>query len=133
MKTRFIVIPVNLGINIDDIISTDLTGLTTESRSELDKALNIAKAVQSVKIEKTKQKEEKTTKLQQNIITLYEAIKNAANTGISSKDIKIALNDESANLSTLTSKLRVYLKEQDPDLELEKVTRAGTIYYRFSK
>jgi len=133
MKTRFIVIPVNLGINIDDIISTDLTDLTTESRSELDKALNIAKAVQSVKIEKTKQKEEKTTKLQQNIIALYEAIKNANITGVSSKDIKTILNDESANLSTLTPKLRTYLKEQDPEYELEKVTRAGTVYYRFSK
>jgi hypothetical protein len=133
MKTRFIVIPVNLGINIDDIISTDLTDLTTESRSELDKALNIAKAVQSVKIEKTKQKEEKTTKLQQNIIALYEAIKNANTTGVSSKDIKTILNDESANLSTLTPKLRTYLKEQDPEYELEKITRAGTIYYRFSK
>jgi len=133
MKTRFIVIPVNLGINIDDIISTDLTDLTTESRSELDKALNIAKAVQSVKIEKTKQKEEKTTKLQKNIIALYEAIKNANTTGVSSKDIKTILNDESANLSTLTPKLRTYLKEQDPEYELEKVTRAGTVYYRFSK
>jgi len=133
MKTRFIVIPVNLGINIDDIISTDLTDLTTESRSELDKALNIAKAVQSVKIEKTKQKEEKTTKLQLNIIALYEAIKNANITGVSSKDIKTILNDESANLSTLTPKLRTYLKEQDPEYELEKVTRAGTVYYRFSK
>ncbi len=133
MKTRFIVIPVNLGINIDDIISTDLTDLTTESRSELDKALNIAKAVQSVKIEKTKQKEEKTTKLQQNIIALYEAIKNASTTGVSSKDVKTLLNDESANLSTLTPKLRTYLKEQDPEYELEKVTRAGTVYYRFSK
>jgi hypothetical protein len=133
MKTRFIVIPVNLGINIDDIISTDLTDLTTESRSELDKALNIAKAVQSVKIEKTKQKEEKTTKLQQNIIALYEAIKNANTTGVSSKDVKTLLNDESANLSTLTPKLRTYLKEQDPEYELEKVTRAGTVYYRFSK
>ena len=133
MKTRFIVIPVNLGINIDDIISTDLTDLTTESRSELDKALNIAKAVQSVKIEKTKQKEEKTTKQQQNIIALYEAIKNANTTGVSSKDMKTILNDESANLSTLTPKLRTYLKEQDPEYELEKVTRAGTVYYRFSK
>jgi len=133
MKTRFIVIPVNLGINIDDIISTDLTDLTTESRSELDKALNIAKAVQSVKIEKTKQKKEKTTKLQLNIIALYEAIKNANITGVSSKDIKTILNDESANLSTLTPKLRTYLKEQDPEYELEKVTRAGTVYYRFSK
>ena len=133
MKTRFIVIPVNLGINIDDIISTDLTDLTTESRSELDKALNIAKAVQSVKIEKTKQKEEKTTKLQQNIIALYEAIKNANTTGVSSKDVKTILHDESANLSTLTPKLRTYLKEQDPEFELEKVTRAGTVYYRFSK
>lgn len=133
MKTRFIVIPVSLGINIDDIISTDLTDLTTESRSELDKALNIAKAVQNVKTEKTKLKEEKTTRLQQHIITLYEAIKNATTTGVSTKDIKTLLNDETANLSTLTTKLRIHIKEQDPELELEKVTRAGTIYYRFSK
>jgi predicted transcriptional regulator len=133
MKTRFIVIPVSLGINIDDIISTDLTDLTTESRSELDKALNIAKAVQNIKTEKTKQKEEKTTKLQQNIIKLYEAIKNATTTGISTKEMKVLLNDDTANLSTLTTKIRLHLKEQDPELELEKVTRAGTVYYRFSK
>ena len=132
MKTKFLVIPVNLGFDVDDIITTDLTELTSESRSELNKAINIAKAAQNILTEKTKAKEEKTSKLQQDIAKIYDSIISKGNTGTTSKEIRDLIGPE-VNMSTLTAKLKLHIKGQNENLELEKVTRAGIVYYRITE
>jgi hypothetical protein len=132
MKTKFLVIPVNLGFDVDDIITTDLTELTSESRSELNKAINIAKAAQNLLTEKTKAKEEKTSRLQQDIVKIYDSIISNGNTGTTSKEIRNLIGQE-VNMSTLTAKLKLHIKGQNEKLELEKVTRAGVVYYRITE
>ena len=132
MKTKFLVIPVNLGFDVDDIITTDLTELTSESRSELNKAINIAKAAQNLLTEKTKAKEEKTSRLQQDIVKIYDSIISNGNTGTTSKEIRELIGQD-VNMSTLTAKLKLHIKGQNEKLELEKVTRAGVVYYRITE
>ena len=131
MKTKFLVIPISLGFDVDDIITTDLTDLTSESRAELNKAINIAKATKSILTEKTKVKEEKTNKTIQDTIKVYNIILEKGKTGVTTKEMKELLGQE-VNMSTLTAKLKVYIKEQNSNLELEKVTRAGVTYYRIT-
>ena len=53
MKTKVLVIPIDLGFVIDDIINTDLTLLTKDSKDQLDRAISVAKAIQAVKDQKT--------------------------------------------------------------------------------
>jgi hypothetical protein len=132
MKTKFLVIPVNLGFDVDDIITTDLTELTSESRSELNKAINIAKAAQNIVTEKTKAKEEKTSRLQQDVVKIYDSMTSKGNTGTTSKEIRDLIGPE-VNMSTLTAKLKLHIKTQNEKLELEKVTRAGVVYYRITE
>jgi hypothetical protein len=131
MKTKFLIIPINLGYDVSDIINTDLTDLTSESRTELDKAISIAKAAKSIVEAKATAKNEKLLKTQAQANTIYNAILNKPN-GITSNEMKELLNSESINLSAVTSKLKAHMKEMNPNLELEKVTRAGTTYYRFT-
>lgn len=132
MKTKILIIPVDLGFDISDIINTTLTELTSESKTELDKALNIAKAARQVTEEKNRLKDEKTTKLQKQVTILYDALINTVE-GITTQDIKLLLDDPLLNLSTLTNKLKLYIKSQDQNSELEKVSRSGTNYYRITK
>lgn len=132
MKTKILIIPVDLGFDISDIINTTLTELTSESKTELDKALNIAKAAKQVTEEKNRIKDEKTSKIQKQVETLYnELIKTSE--GIATNDIRLLINDPQLNLSTLTSKLKSYIKSQDQNYELEKISRSGTNYYRITK
>ena len=50
---KVVVIDVNLGINLDDLILESAKDLTTNAKEELDGVISAAKAVQSLKVKKT--------------------------------------------------------------------------------
>ena len=104
MKTKILVIPVNLGFTIDDIINTDLTELTQESQVQLNKAINIAKAIQTAKDEKEKIQLEKTNRTQRVTEEIFNKIIESGKIGVPLSDIKTLLEPVNLSLSALTTK-----------------------------
>lgn len=131
MKTKVLVIPIDLGFVIDDIINTDLTLLTKDSKDQLDRAISVAKAIQAVKDQKTQAKTEKLTKEQTILETIYTNITETKNIGYPLANIKELLEPLGISLSTITVKLKQMLNERLPNHDLEKVKRGGIQYYKF--
>jgi len=131
MKTKILVIPINLGYSIDDIIHTDLIELTQESQQQLNRAINIAKAVQAVKDQKQQVITEKITRFQEALEKSYTLIQESGNVGCPINDIKEVITKYDISLSTLTTKLKCMLKERQPNHDLEKVRRNNVQYYKF--
>lgn len=131
MKTKILVIPINLGYSIDDIIHTDLIELTQESQQQLNKAINIAKAVQAVKDQKQQLVAEKITRFQEALEKSYTMIQESGQVGCPLTEIKEVISKYDISLSTLTTKLKCMLKERQPNHDLEKVRRNNIQYYKF--
>lgn len=131
MKTKILVIPVNLGFTIDDIINTDLTELTQESQVQLNKAINIAKAIQAAKDEKEKTQLEKTNRTQRVTEEIFNKIIESGKIGMPLSDIKTLLEPVNLSLSALTTKLKQAIQSQNPNSDLEKSKRGGLTYYKF--
>jgi hypothetical protein len=131
MKTKILVIPVNLGFTIDDIINTDLTELTQESQVQLNKAINIAKAIQAAKDEKEKTQLEKTNRTQRVTVEIFNKIIESGKIGMPLSDIKALLEPVNLSLSALTTKLKQAIQLKNPNSDLEKSKRGGITYYKF--
>lgn len=131
MKTKILVIPVNLGFTIDDIINTDLTELTQESQVQLNKAINIAKAIQTAKDEKEKIQLEKTNRTQRVTEEIFNKIIESGKIGVPLSDIKTLLEPVNLSLSALTTKLKQAIQSQNANSDLEKSKRGGLTYYKF--
>ena len=131
MKTKILVIPVNLGFTIDDIINTDLTELTQESQVQLNKAINIAKAIQTAKDEKEKIQLEKTNRTQRVTEEIFNKIIESGKIGVPLSDIKTLLEPVNLSLSALTTNLKQAIQSQNANSDLEKSKRGGLTYYKF--
>lgn len=132
MPTKVCIIDVDLGMTVDDIISENVAAIVGQARTDLDNALEAAKAVQRVK----KEREEKAKTIENKLNTVmteaYTQLANAGENGISVDAIMSIVAGAVPNSSAFTTRMKNVLSEKGNDYRLERKKVSGIPHYCFT-
>lgn len=129
---KVVVIDVNLGINLDDLILESAKDLTTNAKEELDGVISAAKAVQSLKVKKTAEKEQNKN---DTIIIIEEAfnmLELAGSKGIPVDTIITTVKPHIPNSSAFALRMKTLLSSKDNPYRLVRTSIDGIPHYLFT-
>lgn len=127
--TKICIIDVDIGINIDEMISEDIIQLTGNSRNQLDGAIETAKEVQRVKTEKDQASKNATDKTDKTLQSIYSKLLDSKNDGISANDVAVEISGVITTMSAFTLKMKKFLSDNGNKFILEKKKIDGTVKY----
>lgn len=129
MTTKIVIIDVDLGLSVDDIINKEVEHLTGAAAKELDNALEIAKATQKVKQEKEESAKAADNKLSEIMEKAYNDLVNAKDTGLAVSTIMSAVDGIIPNTSAFTTRMKGLLAKKGYPYILERQKVHGTPHY----
>jgi len=88
---------VDLGLNINEVITGAIQELTSEAQSQLDQTIELAKITQKLRIENEQNKKQAATKLEDDMNAAYAKLAETVNVGIPTTEL---LNMVSGSCST---------------------------------
>ena len=112
MPTKVSIIEVNLGEDIDDMISEDVIELTQEAKQELDNTIAVAKNVQKLKEQKDLEKQKSKDDLQETLNTAYDGLIEAGNGGVLVEDIMESVKPLIKTASAFSLRMKTYLRNK---------------------
>lgn len=127
---KITIINVDLGVDINSIISEDIQALTGESRAKLDEAIDAAKAVERVKAERTQAAQAATDKVTNVIMEAYDKIMAAGDVGLPVSSVMAIVVGIIPNSSAFTLRMKNILFSKGNLYVLERVKHHGTPHYR---
>ena len=130
-KTKIVITDVDLGISIDDIISADVAELTGQAEKELDTALAVAKATQSLKTEKETKAKEIDTKIQTALDAAFEQLVQAGETGVPVSMVMATVEGPIPNSSAFALRMKSLLVSKGSPYVMERKKVHGTPHYAF--
>lgn len=125
--TNIRVIEVDLGCDINQIISDDLTQLTTQNREAIDAAITANKqmvAVRTARDEAEKHLIEATTSIFQLLIDA-----DARNETVAAKTLLTQAQPHITNMISLVQRLKAHIKTNNLPYQLKKMTQNRESYY----
>lgn len=112
MPTKVSIIEVDLGEDIDSMISEDVIELTQEAKQELDNTIAVAKNVQKLKEQKDLSKQKSKDDLQKILDTTYNNLTEADNKGILAEDIVESVKPLIKTASAFSLRMKTYLRNK---------------------
>ena len=131
--TKVAIIEVDLGTNIDTIISEDVQELIGAAKKELDDAIDLAKQRDTLREKKSTEKQQASDALTGVMITAFGRLADAGTEGVLCSDIIAIVNEHVPNSSAFSLRMRKILKDQGSPYILERKKRKGNNHYIFSK
>jgi hypothetical protein len=131
VTTKVTIIDVDLGANVEDIIADDIRDLTGAARVELDQAIEIAKASQRLKQERSEATKAAANKLTSVMDQAYDALVAADAIGIAVTNIMGLVAGAVPNSSAFTLRMKHILAAKGNPFILERIKHNGTPHYRF--
>ena len=131
MGTKVVIFDVDLGISVDDIISENVAALTGRAKEQLDTAIEDAKLVQRVKLEKEESAKKATDKITQTIIAAYEAILAAGENGLAVSSAMSLTSETVTNPTAFALRMKTILAEKGNQYVLSRKKVHGTPHYVF--
>ncbi len=131
MPTRVVVIDVDLGFSVDDIVADEITSLTTQSKTEIDRAIEIARTAERIKQEREQKAKLTTDKLTIAIEAAYNTLKEAGELGVPVTTIMSIVEGTIPNSSAFTLRMKRILTEKGNPFILERKKHQGTPHYVF--
>ncbi len=131
MPTKVLIIDVDLGLSVDDIIGEEVEDLTGAAAKELDNAIEIAKATQRVKLEKEAAARETDTKLNDAMEGAFKSLVEAGEIGLPVSTIMTAVANVIPNSSAFTLRMKGILSQKGNPYILERKKIHGTPHYVF--
>lgn len=125
------VIDIDLGFNINDIITENAEALTSEAKAELDRVITVAKLVQQKKEEKSQEKSQAIDAITQSIAAAYEKLASAGEDGILCSDIMDIVKDHIPNTSAFALRMKKYLRDEGNKYALTRKKHKGNQHYVF--
>lgn len=132
MATKVVIIDVDLGLSVDDIINKEVEDLTGAATKELNDALAIAKATQKVKLEKETAARESDTKLSRAMEEAYQKILETKDIGLPVSAAMTIVADVVPNSSAFTLRMKTILSQKGNPYILERKKVHGTPHYIFT-
>jgi hypothetical protein len=112
MPTKVSIIEVDLGEDIDNMISEDVIELTQEAKQELDNTIAVAKNVQKLKERKNLEKQESKDNLQKILDTTYNNLIEAGKEGILAENIVESIKPLIKTASAFSLRMKTYLRNK---------------------
>lgn len=132
-NTKVVIIDVDLGINIDEIIADNAKELTDASKKELDGALAIAEAAKQMKEAKTVQRNQASTGISSVMEQAYEQLEKAGSTGCSVDSILELVSPHVPNSSAFSLRMNNILSSKGNPYRLIRIKIAGNPHYLFTE
>ena len=130
--TNVTIIEVNLGADIDTIISEDVKELTGTAKKELDDAIDLAQQRDALRNKKSTEKKQTSDALTGVMITAFGRLVDAGTEGILCSDVMTIVSEHIPNSSAFALRMRKILKDQGSPYILERKKRKGNWHYIFS-
>jgi len=120
MPTKVSIIEVNLGEDIDDMISEDVIELTQEAKQELDNTIAVAKNVQKLKEQKDLQEQKTKDDLQKTLDTIYDDLVEAGNEGVLAESIVESIKPSIKTASAFSLRMKTYLRNKGNEYIMQR-------------
>lgn len=130
-KTKIVVVDIDLGISIDNIIAENVAELTGKAKVELDQAMDVAREIQKVRIEREQAAQIATDKLTAAMNQAYDALVNAGEVGLPVSTIMGMVAEVVPNASAFTTRMKHILLEKQNPYVLDRKKLYGTPHYKF--
>ncbi len=132
MPTKVVIIDVDLGVSVADIIKENVTELTTQTKTDLTTAIETAKAVQRVKLEREQKINTITQQLSAAMDDAYNQLVTASTTGLPVTTIMALVSPHVPNSSAFTTRMKHILSQKGNPYALGRIKHLGVPHYRFT-
>lgn len=129
MATNICIIDIDLGINIDHLISDDIKSLTARSQEELDKALELAKAAKLLRDNKAKHEKQIETSINNVLTDVYNMLVEAADEGVPVSTCMGKVVPFITTPAALTTRMRTFLERNGNQYILDRKKIFATQHY----
>ena len=130
--TKVSIIEIDLGADIDTIISEDVQELTGAAKQELDDAIDLAKQRDALRNKKSSEKQQATDALTSVMIQAFDRLTEAGSEGVLCSDIIDIVVEHVPNSSAFTLRMKKILRDKGNPYVLERKKRKGNPHYIFS-
>ena len=129
MPSNICIIEVNLGVDINDLISDDIKSLTARSQEDLDKALEAAKAAKLFRDNKIKHQQQIEDSINGVLETVYELLVVAGDDGMPVSACMAKVIPFIGTPAALTLRFKSYLDKKGNPFILDRKKIFGTQHY----
>lgn len=130
-KQKVLIIDIDLGINVDELISKCSRDLTKEAREQLDGALAIHLEAKQLKDQKATAKQRASDGISTVLQQTYKDLESAGQKGILATGIMETVGQYISNASAFSLRMNKYLASLNNPYRLVRVKREGDNYYVF--
>lgn len=132
MSTKITIIEVNLGTDIDEIISEGVEELTGAAKHELDRAIQLAKQRDELRDKKDASKKESTNAITAAMNHAHQRLATAGVDGVICSDIMDIVGEHVPSSSAFALRMKKILRENGNLYSLERKKIKGNQHYVFS-
>lgn len=128
---KVLVIDIDLGVNVDDLIAKCSKDLTKEAREQLDGALAAHIEAKQMKEEKATAKKKVSDGVSTVLQQVYNTLEAAGHKGVLSQNIISSVEEYIATASAFTIRMNKHLAKLGNPYRLVRIKREGEFYYVF--
>lgn len=129
---KIVVIDVDLGINVEELIANNAKELTDLAKQELDEAIAVAESAKKLQAEKTAKAKNTVDGIQRVLDETYEMLESAKEDGVPVDTIVSHVKEFIPNSSAFTIRMNNILSSRDNPYRLIRKKVAGVAHYIFT-
>jgi len=130
--SKVVIIDVDLGLDLDAIITESAKELTKNARDELDQAIAVMDSARRLKEESDRQKSEAASSIDNAMLALYDKLAAAGPNGIAVDVIMESVKAFIPNSSAFTLRMNNLLSKRDNPYRLIRAKVNGAPHYIFT-
>lgn len=130
--SKVVIIDVDLGLDLDAIITESAKELTKNARDELDQAIAVMDSARRLKEESDRQKSEAASSIDNAMLALYDKLAAAGPNGIAVDVIMESVKAFIPNSSAFTLRMNNLLSKRDNPYRLIRAKVNGSPHYIFT-
>lgn len=131
--TEVTIIEIDLGIDIDDIISENIEALTNESKKELDLAIEMAKERDKLRERQKVEKENANDALSLAMEFVYNKLVDSMPNGVPCDEVMERVKDSVPNQTAFTIRMKKILRNRGNPYSISRKKVAGVQHYFFTE
>jgi hypothetical protein len=129
---KIVVIDVDLGINVEELIANNAKELTDLAKQELDEAIAVAESAKKLQAEKTAKAKSTIDGIQRVLDETYEMLESAKENGVPVDTIVSHVKEFIPNSSAFTIRMNNILSSRDNPYRLIRKKVSGVAHYIFT-
>lgn len=131
--TEVTIIEIDLGVDVDDIITKNIEALTEKSKKDLDLAIQIAKDKEKVRERLKSEKESSNDALGMAMEFVYNKLVDSIPNGVPCEEVMEILKDNVVNQTAFTIRMKKVLRDRGNPYFLSRKKISGIQHYIFTE